>query len=320
MLTDRANTICLYKILEKYSDEEHILTMKEIISYFMDDYSLKIDRRTVYSAIETLMELDYDISSYDENKKGYYLRTRAFEQSEIRLMMDAVYSFHSIPPTQTADLIKKLQAMLSINCRSAYKHLTTVYSARKTENRTVFYNIGLLDEAISKRRKVRFTYMQYQLDKRLHPRRKEKYIVSPYGMVCENQNYYVVCVKEGKKTHSYYRIDLMKDIDIMDLPLDIKPSEIDLDSTKKIVYAFAGKQEEIVLRCKNSVIGGLIDRFGTEPRISKLDDEHFEARLRAVPQGVMYWTMQYLSDVEIISPSSMRQAAIEFLRSNLYGI
>lgn len=30
MLGDRANIVCLYKILEKYSDEEHILSMSDI--------------------------------------------------------------------------------------------------------------------------------------------------------------------------------------------------------------------------------------------------------------------------------------------------
>lgn len=320
MFTDRANTICLYKILEEYSDEKHIMTMKEIINHFLDDYEMKIDRRTIYSSIDTLKHLGYDISCYDDNGKGYYLRTRILEPAEVRLISDAVYSLYSISQKQTVELIKKLQSVLSVHSRTTYKHLTSVSTERKTENATVFSNISLLDTAITKRVKVSFIYMQYGLDKRLHPRRSERYIVNPYGMVCENSNYYLVCIKEGKKNLSYYRIDLMKDIIHTGNRIDIKPSEVDLASAKKIVYAFSGKQEEIVLRCNNSVISGLIDRFGAEPRIIRIDDEHFDARIRAVPQGVLYWTMQYLSEIEIIAPESMRQAAIAMLKSNKYGV
>ena len=106
MLGDRANIVCLYKILEKYSDEEHILSMSDITGYFMQDYGMKIDRRAVYGAADTLIELGYDISVYKENGKGYYLRSRLFEPSEVRLMTDAVYSMHSIPQKQTADLLE----------------------------------------------------------------------------------------------------------------------------------------------------------------------------------------------------------------------
>lgn len=69
MLTDRANTICLYRILFEHSDENHILSMRNIIDCFAEEYDMKIDRRTVYSSVDTLKDLGYDISAYDENGK-----------------------------------------------------------------------------------------------------------------------------------------------------------------------------------------------------------------------------------------------------------
>lgn len=320
MLTDRANTVCLYKILKQYSDEEHILPMRKIILHFLEDYGLRVDRRTVYSSVETLRELGCDICGFDETSRGYYLRSRLFEPSEVHLLMDAVYSLKSVPKKQTADLINKLQSVLSVYHRNSYKHLFSANTEKKTENRFAFYNIGVLDDAITRRRKAAFRYMQYGLDKRLSPRKTEKYIVNPYGMVCDNQRYYLICIKEGKEEISFYRIDLMQDIEITDQRIDKKPSEADLASTKKVVYAFAGKPEKIILRCDNSVIGGFIDKFGTEPRIIPRGDTEFEARFRAVPQGVLYWTMQYLNEIEIIAPESLRNAAIEMLKSNRYGI
>ena len=139
-------------------------------------------------------------------------------------------------------------------------------------------------------------------------------------MVCDNQNYYLVCIKDGKEGLSYYRIDLMQNIAITDKKLAVARSAVNLDSVRKLVYAFSGEPEQIVLKCKNEAIGGIIDKFGKSLRIYKLDDRHFIAKFKAAPQGVIYWTMQYLSQVEIIKPEHMRQKAIEFIKSNPYGI
>ena len=57
MLTDKAITMCLLEILKEYSDEEHQLTMKEILSKMESNYGLRPDRRTIYSAVATLMDL-----------------------------------------------------------------------------------------------------------------------------------------------------------------------------------------------------------------------------------------------------------------------
>lgn len=320
-LTDKANTICLYKILEQYSDEEHLLTMKDIIGKFADDYGLRIDRRTVYSSIKTLQKLKYDISDFEENHKGYYLRSRLFEPSELRLMMDAVYSMNSIPQKQTNDLIEKLQSTCSIHQKKLYRHLFTSEPDKKTQNRTVFFNIDSLETAIASRVKVEFTYLEYRLDKRLHPRRKERYVVSPYSMFCDNRKYYLICIKDGKTALGNYRIDLMKDIRILeDTPVSVPPSQVDINTARKTVYAYSGEPVGIKLRCKNSAIGGVVDEFGSGVRIEPAGPDHFIARLKAAPQGVLYWTMQYLSEIEILEPKSMRESAVEMLKSNPYGI
>lgn len=320
MLTDRANTICLYRILFEHSDGDHILSMRSIIDYFAEEYDMKIDRRTVYSSIETLKDLGYDISAYDENGKGYFLKSRLLSPADVRLLSDALYSLYSVPNKQTAELVGKLQLMLSEHERTNFRHLTAVSHERKTDNAAVFRNISALDEAIGKKYKVSFFYLQYGLDKKLHPRRLDRYIVSPFGMICENGNYYLICVKDGKEGLSYYRIDRMNDINVLPVKVDSKSVKQDIASSKRMVYAFSGKEENIVLKCKNSVIGGVIDRFGLEPKIRKIDDEHFEARIRAVPRGVLYWTMQYLSEIEILEPESVRQQAIALIKSNKYGI
>ena len=176
-MTNRANTICLLEILKEYSDADHIMQMQEIIAKMKAVYSLEVDRRTVYSSVDLLKELGYDISDYNDNGVGYYLRERDFETSEIRLLMDAVYSYQAIPSSQTEKLIAKLQKLLNSHERKQYRSLKIVKTDKKTRNAEVFLNIEILDEAIQRKNKVKFTYLEYGLDKNLKPRREKKYTV-----------------------------------------------------------------------------------------------------------------------------------------------
>ena len=93
MKTDRAITICLLHVLREYSDENHILPMQEIRQKMQLLYHIQPDRRTIYSSIALLLDLGYDISTFEDNKIGYYLQSRTFEQSEILLLTDAVYAY-----------------------------------------------------------------------------------------------------------------------------------------------------------------------------------------------------------------------------------
>jgi len=318
MLTGRANAICILEILREYSDEAHILTMRELIAKLKAVYDIKPDRRTVYSAIELLRTLGYDISTYEENGTGYFLREREFELAEVRLLMDAVYSCGYIPPKQTEHLIQKLQKQLSIYNRRYYRHLTVVRQERKTQNVQVFLNIEILDEAISQKRKVAFIYLDYDLRKQLIPRREEKYVVSPYGMVCENEQYYLINIKDGFETPSLYRIDLMRDIELLDAPLAFSAKEAHLDSVKNVTYAYVGQQEEIKLRCDRSILRHVLDRFGTGIRISDNGDGTFTASFFASPNGVKYWALQYLEYVEVLEPETLRAAVKESIKRSRY--
>ena len=316
MITDKAITICLLEVLKEYSDEENIMTMKDILTKMNILYGLKPDRRTVYSAMSLLNDLGYDISLYDENKEGYYLRSRDIESSEILLLCDAVYSFPFISARQSEQLIKKLQSQVSVHKRKRYRHLKLVNRERKTDNKQVFLNIEELDEAITLKKKVSFTYLKYDLGKNLIPRRERKYIVNPYQMVYMNEHYYLVCNYCGYNDTSFYKIDRMRDIEILREDID-RP----LESNKEIenaIYAFAGEPEEVIMHCSKYVIDDVIDKFGASVSLTNKDDETFVARVKVSPKGMKYWAMQYMQYVEVIQPQWLRDEIVEIVKNNRY--
>ena len=161
MLPEKSNIICLLKILYEYSDSSHPLAMGKIIEKMEKLYGMKPDRRTIVSGIDTLIGLGYEISTYNDNKKGYYLIGRDFEPGEIYLLMDAVYSFPFITEGQSLDLIEKLRNQLSVYQRKNLNHLQIIRDGRKSLNRQIFYHIEEISKAIEEGIKVKFTYLKY---------------------------------------------------------------------------------------------------------------------------------------------------------------
>lgn len=314
MLTEKANAICLLEILKEYSDAEHILPMRDILSKMQTIYGMKPDRRTVYSALSLLNDMGYDISLYEENGEGYFLRSRDLEQSEVLLLTGAVYSFPFIPARQTELLIRKLQKQLSVHQRKKYRHLTVARQNRKTDNRQIFWNIEQLDEAITKKKKVQLSYLHYGMDKKQHE--TKVHVLSPYEMVYMNEHYYLVCVPDYTDVVQLHRIDRMKDIRILE---DSRRERTAVkQETQDAVYAFAGAPESVKMYCNRAILNDVIDRFGTDIQIHERDDDTFIASFTAPLRGVKFWALQYLQYVEVVEPAWLRDEIVECIKKNRY--
>ncbi len=223
MANKSTNRLCVLNILKEWSDQDHPLSMQEIRDLLIREYDKILDRRTVYSVMDDLIEMGYDISSYAENRKGYYLREREFTTPEIRLLIDAIYSCEYISERQTKELLEKLRGTMSVYDRSRYSYSNIILKDKKSPNPQVFLNIEILDQAIDQQRKISFVYLDYDYDKKLKPRREELYVANPYSMICESEHYYLVMISEGHTEPSFYRIDMMKDIKILDEPMNLSP-------------------------------------------------------------------------------------------------
>lgn len=317
MLTEKAIAICLLEVLREYSDFNHILSMSEIIGKIRNIYGLTPDRRTVYSALDILVELGYDISFYKENGKGYYLIDKLLEPSEAHLLSDAVCTFPFISERQTSELIKKIHSLLSVHERRQIKNLTVIRADQKTANKSVFYNIEILDEAIERKRKVTFDYYEYGTDKQLHKRREKKYKVNPYGMVYANEHYYLVCIMSRQQNVSMYRIDRIQNIEITDIALDennIEPQSI----VRNAVYAHTGEAVDVEMLIEPKVLSDVIDRFGTDLVLYETEDGRIKVRIKATAMGMKYWALQYLESVEVVGPADLREEVITMLKNNYY--
>ena len=318
MRNDRLNTLWVLDVLKEYSDPDHILPMREIIRIIQEEHGEALDRRTVTACIKALCDVGYEISSYADNHKGYYLSRREFEISETRLLMDAIFSFHGISGQQTTGIIAKIQHLMSKPQRKYFQYLVAVKPMQKTSNLNVFLNIELLDEAIGQGKKASFLYKSYEFEKQLKPQNKRSFIVDPYLLLAKNGNYYLVCKTRDYSNVSFLRIDRMTNVKILEEFAGIAPKDVNLeDYAKKSSAVYFGKEELFRFRCRKTILNDVADRFGPEIEIYNVTDGHFDFSIRLVDKAATFFALEYLSRCEILSPEHARERMRKYIRSGM---
>lgn len=318
MRNDRIIILAVERVLKEYSDEDHILSMGEFRNRIRQEYGLYPDRRTVSSAIETLNEFGYDISTFSENGKGYYLRQRDFEISEIRLLMDAIYSFKGAPSKQCSELIEKIQRNMSRYQRREYRYLKSLKPPFKTKNRQVFLNIELIDEAIKQNKKISFIYNRYDFSLTLQPTKTRAFEVDPYLMISANERYYLIANHSYYNNISHYRLDRMTEVRILDTDCKQIPKEIDLNEyLESMSKVYFGEEERVTFRCKKTILDDVIDRFGNNIMPYNITDETFDFSIKLVDKAAIFFALEYLSRCEILSPESARERMRRYIGSGV---
>lgn len=329
------------EILKKYSDEDHRLTQAELLEYLKKDYDMEVDRRTVKSNLMDLIELGYEIESQEttrmiRNEKtgeveestimsSFYL-VRDFSNPELRLLIDSLLFSKHLPYSQCKDLVEKLEGLSNKYFRASMNYISTM-PEDKTNNQQIFYNIDVLDEAISKGKKVSFKYLDYGTDKKQHPKldkdgKERVYVVSPYQMVAKEGKYYLICNYDYYDDVSNYRVDRITDIEILEAKA--KPFEelkwsngqrLDLaEYMKKHVYMYSSADSQITFRIVKPMISDIIDMFGKDVQFFDETEDTVCVKAKVNEAAMIQFAQSYAPDVEILKPVELREKVKERLR------
>lgn len=317
-MNKKASLLCLYELLNHYSDEQHPLTRKEIDRLLDVNYQISIDRKTLHHHIELLNSFGCDIESATTAYDGYYMGQRLFEPSEIHLLCNAIYAAHFIPEKSSKDLINKLFSTQSRYIKKQFDDTVYMQNKRKTMNKQFFLNVEILNEAIQNNRAVSFQYMKYNLNKALVPRKDHLYHIHPYYIIYANENYYLICKSDQYDDLSHYRVDKIQNIQILDQSR--KPLEKSFDPysyAKSKIYMYGGEEERITLKCNYRILDDVIDRFGNDVHLQPFDDAHFLAIVQSSKEGMTYFCLQYLKHCEVCAPNDLKKEIIHILEHAL---
>lgn len=308
--TKKMLIMLILDILKEYSDSDHRLLQQDIIDLLEIKYGMNCERRTVKNNIDKLREMGYKIVS----GKGYYLEEREFTDAELRLLIDGVFTSGAITDKEAHELVKKLEKFSNRYFKSHVSHIHSTSSGRNAENQDTMTSIATVDTAISKGKKIEFSYLQYGVDFKLHPKRTIRYIVSPYQMVNSKGKYYLIGNYDEYDDISHYRLDRITDVVILKenrKPLkSIKGLEKGFNISEYIsehVYMYSGESERFKLRTSENMMDALIDGFGKNFRVTFGEDDDIIVILKCNQSAFFYWAMQYGSNIEVLEPESMRE-------------
>lgn len=316
----KTSILAVYKVLEEFSDENHPLTRTEITDLIENQYNITIDRRTLYRNIEMLINFGYDISDYNENKIGYYLKDRLFQHSEVLLLCNAVHASHFIPDKASKDLVNKL-----LSCQSRYKrndYFKNVYlpNKKKKDNKQFLLNIEQISRAINEKKVIKFTYTHYDINKKLVNTRDDAYYRSPYFLVVNGDRVYMVGRGKNHDSLSHFRVDRMKDIELVDEYYLRLPKNLDAYTyANNKIYMYSGDETGVTLRCDKKALDVIIDTFGKDVMLAD-EGETFTVYTKCGKEDIVKFCLQYVESVELLEPLSLRQEVRKVLldASNRY--
>lgn len=300
----------LAKILMRETDDQHYLTLPQIVKR-LQAYGVNAERKTLYTDFEELRRYGYDIIGENAQRNYYYhIGSRDFELPELKLLVDSVQSAKFMTDKKSKSLIRKLESMASKYEAQKLQRQVVISGRVKTMNESIYFNVDKLHEAIGCDSQIRFKYYQWNVKKEMELRKGGAwYEVSPWGLMWDDENYYLVGYDGEEKKIKHYRVDKMLQISVMDKKREGKEEfkEFNMPRYAKSLFGvYGGEEMQITLEAKNEMAGVLIDRFGKEIIIMKVDDEHFQTRVNvAVSNQFLGWIMALGNGVKIVAPEDV---------------
>lgn len=345
-------------ILQKYTDSDHRLSQKDIREILQKEYHMTVDRKAIRRNLLNLMEYGSEIEYREVSRKDIFQKTtdealgkispkesldkeeenllwtdfylkHKFTDEELRLLIDSVLFSKHIPYHQAKDLIEKLESLANIYFVSRLKHIYSV-PVDRTDNKQVFYNIGILDEAIQKRRKVSFEYAEYHVDKKMHLKRREDgtiriYVVTPYQMAAQEGKYYLICNYDKYNDISNYRVDRIRNIQLLETegkPFESlrgsKNQSLNLaEYMKTHIYMYSSEMVFVKYRIVKAMISDVLDIFGKEITFSEETETHVSVSVYVNERAAVQFAKNYAPDVILLQPKRLRNQLQQDMKKSL---
>ena len=308
----------LLRFLQRQSDEKHPVTVQQMIEE-LARFDISAERKSLYDDLEALRAFGADIISVRGKNPGYYLGQRDFELAELKLLVDSIQSSKFVTQRKTLALIRKLEGLCSVHDAQLLERQVYVRGRVKSMNESVYYNVDAVSDAISRDRMIRFRYFEFTVSgERRYRRGGACYQLSPYALIWDDENYYLLAWDSREEKLKHYRVDKMAQITALEEPREGKEAfqAVDMSSySQKVFGMFTGETHAVRLRFARHLAGAVIDRFGKDVMLVPDGEEHFTVTVEAVVSPQFYaWVFGFGTEAEILSPASVRRGARDTAR------
>ncbi len=295
-------------LLEK-SDEAHPLSMEQILSG-LGANGISAERKSIYDDIEALRLFGLDIALTKSRPAGYYIASRRFEIPELKLLVDSVQSSQFITEKKSLALIKKLERLCSVHEAQTIRRQVYVSGRIKHMNESIYYGVDAIHNGIAADRQISFKYFEYTPEKTKHYRHGGKlYVVSPFALTWDNENYYMIGYDAEEEKIKHYRVDRMEKISMIDAPRQghEKFGAHNMNIyTRRTFSMFGGEEIRVEMEFENHFVGAVLDRFGKDVAIIKVDEAHFRISAPVAVSPQFYaWVFGLGAGAKITGPKDV---------------
>lgn len=308
-VNQKLKILYIMKLLLERTDEEHPLSMQQLLA----DLAAKgvtAERKSVYDDLETLRLYGLDVQVSRGKVIGYYVADRTFELPELKLLVDAVQSSKFITFKKSTELIQKIESLASGPQARQLQRQVFVANRIKTMNESIYYTVDAIHAAINADQKISFKYYEWDENKQKRLRHDgASYLVSPWALTWDDDNYYMIAYDSAAEKIKHYRVDKMLRLAVSDEKREGQNAFKNFDMgiySKKVFGMYGGRDEQVTLRCKNHMAGIILDRFGHDVSMYKIDEFQFETTVRVeVSPHFLTWLINFGTDVKITKPQSV---------------
>ena len=312
----KSRMVVLAQMFYEHTDQEHPMTGQEILEY-LREHGVPANEKTLRGDIRLLQYLGLDIVKIVSRPNLFYWGERQFEMPELKLLVDAVSSSRFITKKKSHALTKKLTQLSSEYQRKELRRNIQATNRVKSENESIYYSVNRVNEAISRRKKIRFQYTEFGPDLKETLRGDgEVYELSPYALLWNEDYYYVVVWSDKHENVSVFRVDRMYHPELLDEKAVKRQDDFNLDDYSMPIFdMFEGPERVAVkLEVKNELAKYIVDRFGKKLKPQQVSDDTFTVTVEVSLSPTFYaWVFQFEGKMRILSPkraaNKMRQMA-----------
>ena len=371
----------LLQYLKKNSDKDHIVMQKDLrddyeieryvgdketyndtitklaMAMNFDEYGIKSEKdwRIVFKNFtkkygsEALDKEESDVESTNSKMRirGLYYNP-VFTYEEINYIIEAILLAKTIDSATADILIKKIEENLTSKYyKKSHKAICRVKEIPNDNQKLLRKNLLTIQKAIERNVQISFIYNQYNRDKVLIPKSKNKVTVSPYYVVSDEGKFFLIACKEVVENLvkirklTVWRVDLLTEVEIplfnekyqsggiplidkskvenftQDLSIPFYSSYVNmtLEKPTKIQLKISNKNSST--DSKNIDYTFMYDRFGKE--FKYLYTEKFPpykdvVEVKCSPYVIVNLALQYSDKVEVIEPEFVREMIVDTIK------
>lgn len=298
------------KMLYEQTDEDHYLTVAQIIEQLERDYGIFTSRGTIGDDIKALQEFGIEIEVVPSTQKRFSLLGRKFDIPELKTLIDATESARFITKNKSAALVEKLASLTSQFNKKKLVRNVDVENRIKSENEKVYYIVEALNDAINDHKKVSFQYFSYNVCKEQKAKNEGyTYVCSPYKLIWNGDYYYVVGYSEKHNGIGSFRVDrIARQPKILEDDAIAPPTDFDLNVYLNSMFRmYNGERKQIELVCANDLMDAIIDKFGKNVPVLANDMKSFRVLVNTSVGSVFYsWVFGFGGRVSIKAPEEVK--------------